>query len=170
LDNALALLVHRRVGEISRRLERMLVRFAAGLPMVRKARGAADGVREVVPGAVVRAKPVRVWPLGFGWILASGAHVAAGHGGHLRVVLEHPEMVALLRASPSARRLLSPVCRMLGVEASVLSPRLPGEVVVEVVKPVRVRRKKASVEKLPPLVWPRGVLAMVRKYKKLGKW
>jgi hypothetical protein len=45
---------------------------------------------------------------------------------------------------------------------------LLGEVVV--VKPVRVRRKKVVVETLPPLVWPRGVLAMVRKYKKMGKW
>jgi hypothetical protein len=57
---------------------------------------------------------------------------------------------------------------MLGIEAAMLRPVLPEDVVP--VKPVRVRRKKAVVEKLPPLVWPRGVLAMVRKYKKLGKW
>jgi hypothetical protein len=59
---------------------------------------------------------------------------------------------------------------MLGIEAAMLRPVLPGEVVAEVVKVVRVRRKKVVVDRPPPLVWPRGVLAMSRKYKKQGRW
>jgi hypothetical protein len=180
LGAVLVALLWRRLGEVSGRLERMMVRFAAGRPMVRGARavsgsiGAAGGAAEVLPGD--RAAGVareRVWPTGFGWLCKAAAHEAAGFGGHLRHVLAHPEIVALLRASPEARRLLRPVCRALAIEASVLSPLLPGEVRPEPVV-VKVPRKRVRAKK-PKVDWgnipmPRGIFAMVKKYKKQGRW
>ena len=61
-------------------------------------------------------------PVGFGWLLALVPQEAAGFAGQVRTLLAEPEMVALLAASPQARRVLKPLCRMLGVEASLLEP------------------------------------------------
>jgi hypothetical protein len=77
-------------------------------------------------------------------------------------------MVALLSASPAAGRVLLPICRMLGIEASVLRPGVvvvpgvvmgPARVVAE-----RVRAARVSVAVEPfrvPL--PRGVLSAARR-------
>jgi hypothetical protein len=133
LTAALAWLVYQRVGAIVGRLERLAARFAAGRLVRRHA--ARRGVVPVTEGdaaaaclaascraPMVRAAMVRVWPQGFAWLIPVGAHEAAGIGLHLRAVLAHPEMVVLLGAAPQVRRLLTPVCRMLGVEASLLRP------------------------------------------------
>ena len=45
-------------------------------------------------------------------------------------------MVALLMASAQARRVLAPLCRMLGIEASVLTA--PGSVATPIVAPPEV--------------------------------
>jgi hypothetical protein len=76
-------------------------------------------------------------------------------------------MVALLLASPQARRILRPVCRMLAVDAALLRPRAVGEAAVlaaEVVAVVKVRVRKPRV----PIDWgriplPRGVLAAAKR-------
>jgi len=138
LSAALTWLVYQRVGAIAGRLERLAARFAAGRLVRRHA--ARRGVVPVTEGdgaascraascraapcraAPCRAAMVRVWPHGFAWLIPVGTHEAAGIGLHLRAVLAHPEMVALLGAAPQVRRLLTPVCRMLGVEASLLRP------------------------------------------------
>jgi len=54
-------------------------------------------------------------PRGFGWLLPLVPQEAAGFASQLRVVLAEAEMVALLQASPQARRELRPLCRMLGI-------------------------------------------------------
>jgi hypothetical protein len=95
------------------------------------------------------------------------AYRAAGYGCQLRVILEQPEMVALLRASPQAGRILQPLCRMLAVETALLRPRLPGDaaiVAVEVAPVVKVRVRKPRA----PVDWgriplPRGVLSAARR-------
>jgi hypothetical protein len=61
-------------------------------------------------------------PRGFGWLLPLVPQEAACFAGQMRGVLAEPEMVALLAAAPQARRVLRPLCRMLGIEASVLAP------------------------------------------------
>jgi hypothetical protein len=79
-------------------------------------------------------------------------------------VLETPEMVALLEAAPQAARILTPLCRMLAIESSVLRPGAAGPAVPEVKAetPKRVRTPRAKVDwgRIPI---PRGGLAAVRR-------
>jgi len=162
LAPVLGLLLFRRLGEVCRDMDRLLARFRDGRLRRVAARGAVgfsvDGRR--------RAVLARVWPGRFGWLLRAVAYRAAVYGGQLRVVLEQPEMVALLIAAPQAARILRPVCRMLAVETSLLRPRLPGSAVeVVVVAPevkVRVRRPRLPVDwgRVP---LPRGVLTAARR-------
>ena len=129
LNHVLALVIFRRLGEICGQIERMMARFQAGR-LWRRSSGARTGAKT----------GVRIWPSRFGWLVRAASYQAAGYGAQLRVVLEQPEMVELLKASPQAARILRPVCRMLAVEASLLRP---GEVIPEpaprVVKP-RIRK------------------------------
>jgi hypothetical protein len=157
LDEALVHLVYRRLGEILRRLEEMVSRFQAG-------RLRPVGVRRARLTAVSRAAReagVRLWPCRFGWLVRDAGWEAAGLGCQLRAVLETPEMVAFLAACPQAVRVLTPVCRMLAIETSMLRP---GTDAPE--RGVRVRARKqgprvaADLERVPI---PRGVMAWVRQ-------
>jgi hypothetical protein len=156
LAAALVWLVHRRLGEIGRRMERMAARFQAGRLTQRGARAVPE-VEAVVPRAS-RARSVRIWPRAFGWLVRAAAWEAAGFGSQLRAVLETPEMVALLKAAPQAVGVLRPLCRMLAIETAVL---LPGcESVAPVVKRVRPPRVKVDWGRI---ALPRGVLSAVRR-------
>ena len=168
LAPVLALLLFKRLGQIERAFERFAVRFQAGklwlVPM--RAKGAAAVTRDC-DGARPGASP-RIWPGRFGWLVRAAAHHAAVYGGQLRVILEQPDMVALLRASPQAGRILRPLCRMLAVETSLLRPRLEGEaaedfpVETEPVVKVRVRRARVPID-FGRIPLPRGVLSAARR-------
>ncbi len=145
LDVALVWLVHRRLGEILRRMEGMAARFQAG-------RLQPAGVRKArLPGVKPAVRGKRLWPGPFGWLVRRAGWEAAGFGCQLRAVLETPEMVALLAACPQAARVLLPLCRALAIETSVLRP--------SVVKAARVR-VKVDLGRVPI---PRGVMAWVRR-------
>ncbi len=169
LSAALGLLLHRRLGEICRRMERMAARFAAGR-LWRIGAGEARAPRDAVVADGVRGQAgERIWPLGFGWLMKAASWPAAGFGSQLRAVLETPEMVALLVAAPAAGRVLRPLCRMLAIETSVLRPAGVrdggggGEVEVAAVEtPKRIRKPRAKVDwgRIPI---PRGVMAAVRR-------
>jgi len=155
LSEVLALVLYRRIGEICGKIERLAVRFQAG----RLWR------REPQTRGVVRATGktgVRIWPGRFAWLVRAAGYQAAGYGCQLRHVLEQPEMIELLKASPQAARILRPVCRMLAIETAVLRP---GVVVPEPV--VRVRKPRVRKPRVPidfgriPL--PRGVLSAARR-------
>jgi len=162
LDAALAMLLFRRLGGICARMERLCQRFQAGR-LWRAAVGPRVGL-----GGRRTAGPGLRWPGRFGWLLVKAAYRAAGFGSQLRVVLEQPEMVELLRAAPQAGRILLPLCRALAIETSVLRPRPVGaavEIVVEDSAPVvktRVRLVRAPVDwgRIP---LPRGVLSAARR-------
>jgi hypothetical protein len=49
---------------------------------------------------------------------------ASIYGNHLMLVLAEPEMQELIAASPRARAILKPVCRMLGIDPRVLVGRM----------------------------------------------
>lgn len=119
LGPVLLFLLHRRIGEIGRRIAGIVLRFEAGRVLRRSVsvRGA-----EVI--AVRRSRGKRVWPGRFGWLVQAAGFEAAGFRSQLQAVLETPEMVALLAAVPQARRVLRPLCRMLAVEVSVLRPAM----------------------------------------------
>lgn len=170
LDRALMFLLHRRLGEIGRRIEGMLAR----LHRQRLVR-AGEIVAVARAAVVVRAgpKPGRVWPGRFGWLTLAGGYQAAGLGSQLRALLGSEEMVALLRAAPQARRVLRPLCRALMIETDLLRP---GEVAsvpqglqsdAGRVRKVRVRRARVHKELVPidfgRIGLPRGVLSWARR-------
>ena len=155
LSEVLALLLYRRLGEICGKIERLAVRFQAGRLWRRTPGAKASGRNATKIGA-------RIWPGRFAWLVRAAGYQAAGYGCQLRHVLQQPEMIELLKASPQAARILRPVCRMLAIETSVLRP---GVVVPEpVVREVKPRIRKPRV----PIDWgriplPRGVLTAVRR-------
>ena len=163
VSGALGLLLLARLAVVIRRMERMTVRFVAGRVWLvgaraRVTRAAAAGV-------------VRIWPRRFCWLIEMAGWQSAGYGSQLRAVLETPEMVALLSASPAAGRVLLPVCRMLGIESSVLRPGVLAVTRVRVLV-ARVRKPRVKIVVEPwriPL--PRGVLSAARRagYGKIPK-
>ena len=165
LAPVLTLLLFRRLGEVCGDMERLCQRFQAG--RLWRVLGRAGVAGRVASDGRERVGPGRVWPWRFGWLVRAAAHHAAVYGGQLQAVLSEPEMVALLLASPQARRILRPVCRMLAVDAALLRPRAVGEVAVvaaEVVAVVKVRVRRPRV----PIDWgriplPRGVLAAAKR-------
>ena len=155
LSEVLALLLYRRLGEICGKIERLVVRFQAGRLWQRAPRAGA-GVRNAAKTGG------RIWPGRFAWLVRVAGYQAAGYGCQLREILQQPEMVELLKATPQAARILRPVCRMLAIETSLLQPGMQVlEPVVRVVKP-RLRKPR------PPVDWgriplPRGVLTAARR-------
>ncbi len=168
MGQALMVLVHRRIGEVCGKMERMVARFRAGTLRI----GVKRDVQPILAGAVTvglkaagRTKVARIWPMRFAWLTALGGWKVAGVGAQMQAALEHPDMKALLVAAPQARRVLMPLCRALGVPVHLLRP---GTFPVEAVPkpPVkRVYRTRQTVE-----AWiggrtklPRGVLAAARR-------
>jgi len=101
-------------------------------------------------------------PCRFGWLVRAAAWRAAVYGGQLQLVLEQPEMVELLKASPQAGRILRPLCRMLLVDPAILRPGVVVEVRPPAVVRVRVRKPRAKVDwgRIP---LPRGMLAAAKR-------
>ena len=155
LSHVVMMLLYRRLGQITTKIERLVARFQAGRLRLRVSGTRAGARRGGKTGA-------RVWPGRFGWLVRAAAYQAAGYGCQLRHVLEQPEMVALLQAAPQAARILRPVCRMLAIETALLRP---GMVVAEPV--IRVRKPRVRKPRIPidfgriPL--PRGVLSAARR-------
>ena len=159
-------LIHNRLRVVAGRLERMMARFAAGRAMSRPARAVVAGDAGVV--AASGRKPVeRYWPVKFGWLLDLKQHDAAWFTSNVDRFLREPEMVGLLIASKQARKLLRPMCFMLGVDLALLRPRAPDEVVVAKVRAPRIRVKTPPVD-IGRVPLPRGVRSWIRKLKRAG--
>jgi len=155
LSHVVMMLLYRRLGEVCRKIERLAARFQAGRLRLREP-GTRGGVRHAAKTGA------RIWPGRFGWLVRAASYQAAGYGCQLRHVLEQPEMVELLKASPQAVRLLQPVCRMLAIETALLRPGvLVPPPVVRVRKP-RLRKKREPIDwgRIP---LPRGVLTAARR-------
>ena len=164
---AMIMLVWQRIRRVEKDIAGLLARFAAGslrvvaVPRVRRGGGPSDGpcVGAARPGA-------ERLPMGFGWLLPRMPWEAACFAGQIRSVLAEPEVVALLRISPQARRVLRPLCRMLAIKASVLGDVAERQTVVNgsagVAAQVRARAARApAVPERVPL--PRGVLTAARR-------
>jgi len=155
LSHVVMMLLYRRLGEICGKIERLVTRFQAGR-LWRREPAARVGARHAAKTGA------RIWPGRFGWLVRAASYQAAGYGCQLRHVLEQPEMVELLKASPQAVRLLQPVCRMLAIETALLRPGvLVPPPVVRVRKP-RLRKKREPIDwgRIP---LPRGVLTAARR-------
>ena len=149
-----------RVRRAEARSVGLLARFRAGRLRVVVRRQPGRG------GGGARAGSGRL-PLGFAWLIPMVPFEAACFAGQLRTVLAEPEMVALLDATPQAARILAPLCRMLGIERSVLRMRSPdvvaiagGEAPPAVGTRVRVPPAPAEPWRIP---LPRGVLSAARR-------
>ena len=81
------------------------------------------------------------------WLVQALGYEAAGYGSQLEHLLSTPEMQAVLAAAPAARRILHPLCRMLGVA--------PPAKVERTVPAVQASR--AAPLPLPPAVPPTRV-------------
>jgi hypothetical protein len=157
LDEALVHLVHRRLGEILRRIEGMVARFQTGRLRPAGMRGAGQ------PGlAKVREAGVQLWPGRFAWLVREAGWEAAGFGCQLRAVLETPEMVEFLAACPQATRVLQPVCRMLAIEMAVLRPGV-ARPPMEADAPVPAARARKQPPDLGRVPIPPGAMAWVRR-------
>ena len=154
LEPTLSVVAYGRISGIFGRIERMLVRFRAGRlwRVVQK-----DGVRSRCCRVAGRGPAL---PRRFGWLVIAGKHQAMGFGLQVQTVLNTPDMVELLAASPQARRILQPLCRALAVEVPGVSepPRTRDD--GERPKPPRKPRPKPEPFKIP---LPRGVLSWARR-------
>ena len=153
MEPSLTPVLYNRISAILRRIERLLVRFRAGRLRPLVLRTAASGPRAA-------RKPSILMPRKFGWLLEAGEYHAAYFHNQLQDVLNTPEMVALLAASPQAQRILRPLCRALAVKMpwTVTPPRPP--------RPRTPRKPRPKPEPFTiPL--PRGVLTWARREKAL---
>ncbi len=147
-------LIYRRVREIAWRVAVLATRFEAGTLRGRVARVA-------VVGRLASGKPRPVatcWPYrlrsGFAWLLPLAPGIAP-FGGQLGHILEQPKMVRLLEAAPQLRRVLRPLCRMLGVTAAALArpdPPVPDSVQPGLPQPGQVAAPGRSATALPGAV------------------
>ena len=74
-------------------------------------------------------------PRRFAWLIPLMPHEAATYALQLSAVLAEPEMVTLMRDVPQARRILRPLCHMLGLAPEGLAPK--GSAAVKAVPPPR---------------------------------
>jgi len=153
VEPSLTPVLYNRISAIQRRIERLLVRFRAGLLRPWAPRTAASGPRAA-------RKPPILMPRKFGWLLEAGEYRAAYFHNQLQDVLNTPEMVALLAASAQAGRILRPLCRALAVKVPGVSaaPRKPAD--GEQPRRPRKPRPKPEPFKIP---LPRGVLSAARR-------
>jgi hypothetical protein len=104
---ALLVAVWGRIGRISARLERLIALWRAGkLPKPPMARSPVARAQTSKPRSVLPTTPA--------WLLVA-VREAAPFGARLETMLSEAECEAFLEAAPQARRLLRPLCRMLGV-------------------------------------------------------
>ncbi len=115
LSGPLLVLLWTRLQHVSQRLAALAARAAAGRALTRRRVAPLTPARRVPPApwAPPLAPSPRL-PHKFAWLVRLVPE-AACYGSQLRHLLTAPEMAALLAASPQARRLLRPLCRMLAV-------------------------------------------------------
>ena len=147
----LAFVLYNRISGTFCRIERLLVRFRAGRLWCRVTQ------KDTAHRQHARKKPAIALPRRFGWLVQAGGYQAAGFGLQLQTVLNTPEMVELLAASPQAGRILRPLCRALAME-------LPGMAAPACRATTKRRVRKPRVKPEPfKIPLPRGVLSWARR-------
>jgi hypothetical protein len=134
LTASLIFLLWGRLRRAALRARRLAARIAAGKPLVARPRGPE-------PPRPGRPPSPRL-PRGYAWVIRL-VPAAAAAASQLRALLTDPEMAALVQAPPM-RRLLRPLCQMLGVEP----PPVPERQAVAPAPPSPAR---------PPAPWPQPI-------------
>ena len=121
LNHATAVMIIGRLQPIAHRLRALADRMALGLLRPRRARRPAipPAAPSAQPGAPPSPRPPALrWPHrlrgSHAWLIGIARHTAP-LGSQLDALLRDPEMQALIAAAPQLRRILRPLCRMLGV-------------------------------------------------------
>jgi len=164
MQAAMIVVVWGKLRRIEGKVQGLLARFLAG-----KLRARKSGVRpvSVAPRSGRSGSSTVKLPRRFGWLLALVPYEAANFSSQLRHLMGDPEMEAFLKASPQARRVLAPMCRMLGIEAQVLQ--------VGVLAPPKPAAAdavpEAEVRTLPKPPWPtsRTPLSAMRSSRRLPR-
>ena len=118
MTGALIVLIWSRLSRISTRFQALAARIRAGT--LRKPPAAH---RRAAPPRPAAPPKLRL-PRGFGWLLPLVPYEAAGFASQIRHLLTDPEIAALIAATPRMGQTLRPLFRMLGLEASLLTPPL----------------------------------------------
>jgi hypothetical protein len=144
-----------RIRRIERRVVKLLELFQAGmLPAeVAPARRSRAGEKRVAKADAVKL------PRYAAWLVVMVPCTVANLACNLRMVLAEPEMMALLAASPKARRAMLTLGHMLGIERSMIAPEavVPQAAAPDVVTVVEVAPEDAAVEQADgglPGPWP----------------
>lgn len=140
-------------------------RYRGGMTGPKRDQGPDYANGDAAPPAVPRTSRGRL-PVRFGWLMAAMPYEAAGYGSQLQSLLAEPEMAALVRDVSQARRILGPMCRMLGVDlpggpAVASGPDAPVARAHVAAKPRAKRVRKLVDWGRIPL--PRGVLVAARR-------
>ena len=127
----LLLLLWRRLRRMATRATRAAARVAAGTP---------QPAPRPPPASPRPSRPQQLrLPRGFAWVVATVPGTAA-YGIYLEALMADP-LWAPIAAVPSVRRMLKPLCQMLGVPARPMRPqRRPGSV-----PPPRPRPRRDSL-------------------------
>ena len=124
LAGPLVVLIWTRLRRIAAQVVALAARVEAGRH--RRYPSRRPPLRTAGRPAVPRRHAPPVLPHGFAWLLPLVPCEAAGYASQLRYLLAEPEVAALVDAAPQMRRLLRPLCRMLGVSLPP-PPRPPAE-------------------------------------------
>ncbi len=129
------------------RLRRLGVRFAALAARIAAGRHRRFLARRP-PRPTPRRPAQRPLPHGPAWLLRLVPQ-ASGYGSQLQHLLAEPEMAALIQSAPQMRRLLRPLCRMLGVRPPP-APRPPPPAAAEVRPPAAPAQPPEPSSPAPP--------------------
>ncbi len=158
------------LGRVGRRFAVAIARPA----VVRRRSAAASRVNAPVAAVAARPAVVRL-PSGHGWLVRALGWEAAGYGSQLQALLETPGMQMAWAGLPAVRRVLRPLCRILGVvtdearlaaEAAALrrQQRAAERAAARLVPTPRVRRQWSVWERPDPERWDRAARASLRQY------
>jgi hypothetical protein len=164
LPQDLVVACYQRVMQAQGRLLALMERARTG----RQVGGWSRAVPVLVEGGLPRAPRVAaiVLPRRFGWLVHLVGYQAAGHGSQLAHLLGDPEMVALVRDVPQARRILAPLCRMLGVACEglrgarrvLVRPKMVSKVTTGSADMAPATGVPERCGYAPSAKWPRGVI------------
>ena len=151
--------VHRRVSQAQARFLALMERVRTGRQRGGWSRTAPVLATGGLPGV---SRAGIVLPRRFGWLVGLVGYEVAGRASQLAHLLADPEMAALVRDVPQARRILAPLCRMMGVDCAglrgVRRVRVRAVVAAPVVAAV-VAVVPERVGYVPSARWPRGVVS-----------
>ena len=114
LTAALQVLLWSRLSRMAQRARRLAAKIAAGVPLF---------IPRIRAPRHTPNRPYPRLPGGYVWLIRAVPATAVG-AVQLRWLLTTPEMAALAE-SPPMRRLLRPLCRMLGVDLPTAKPPPP---------------------------------------------